>query len=56
MLSAVILTILGYPASTDGTITGTLEVYFSRSSRTREKSFSMLYAHAGYGPNCLATF
>ena len=42
MLSAVILTIRSYPAFTVGTITGTPEVCFSRSSRTREKSLSIL--------------
>jgi len=56
MPSAVILTIHSYPAFTDGTITGTLAVHLSRSSRTRERSLSILCAHAGYGPNCLATF
>ena len=56
MPSAVIQTIHSYPAFTDGTITGTLAVCLSRSSRTRERSLSIFYAHAGYGPNCLATF
>ena len=36
MLSAVILSALGYPAFTVGTITGTPEVRPSRSSRTED--------------------
>ena len=39
MPSAVILSIHSYPAFTVGTITGTLEVCSSRSSRTKEESF-----------------
>ena len=39
MLSAVILTVHGYPASTVGTITGTPEVRLFRSSRTKKRSF-----------------
>jgi hypothetical protein len=38
MLSAVILSALGYPAFTVGTITGTPEVRPSRSSRTFGKT------------------
>jgi len=56
MLSAVILSTLGYPAFTVGTITGTPEVRPSRSSRTRERSSQCSNAHTGYGPNCLTTF
>ena len=56
MLSAVIHSALGYPASTVGTITGTLAVRSSRSSRTREDSSQYSCAYTGYGPNCLTTF
>jgi len=56
MLSAVIHSALGYPASTMGTITGTPEVRPSRSSRTRERSSQCSNACTGYGPNCLTTF
>ena len=56
MLSAVILSALGYPAFTVGTITGTPEVRPSRSSRTRERSSQCSNARTGYGPNCLTTF
>ncbi len=44
MLSAVILSALGYPAFTVGTITGTPAVRPSRSSRTKEGSSQ--YSHA----------
>ncbi len=53
MLSAVIRSALGYPASTVGTITGTPEVRPSRSSRTRERSSQCSNTRTGYGPNCL---
>jgi len=56
MLSAVIQSILGYPAFTVGTITGTPAVCLSRSSRTKEKSSQYSNACTGYGPNCLTTF
>ncbi len=56
MLSAVIRSALGYPASTVGTITGTPEVRPSWSSRTRERSSQCSNARTGYGPNCLTTF
>ena len=56
MLSAVIHSALGFPASTVGTITGTLAVRSSRSSRTREDSSQYSCAYTGYGPNCLTTF
>nr|NP_817271.1 ORF56f [Pinus koraiensis]AAO74138.1 ORF56f [Pinus koraiensis] len=56
MLSVVIRSALGYPASTVGTITGTPEVRPSRSSRTRERSSQCSNARTGYGPNCLTTF
>ncbi|KAL5067337.1 hypothetical protein RYX36_018224 [Vicia faba] len=42
MLSAVIRSALGYPTFTVGTITGTLEMRPSRSSRTRESSCTAL--------------
>jgi hypothetical protein len=38
MISVVIYSALGYPASTVGTITGTPEVRPSQSSRIRERS------------------
>lgn len=56
MLSVVIRSALGYPASTVGTITGTPEVRPSRSSRTRERSSQCSNAHTRYGPNYLTTF
>ena len=45
-----------YPAFTVGTITGTPEVYLSRSSRTKESFSQCSNAYTGYGPNCLTTF
>ncbi len=42
MLSAVILSALGYPAFTIGIITGTPAVRPSRSSRTKEGSLDIL--------------
>ena len=56
MLSAVILSVLSYPAFTLGRITGTPEVRPFRSSRTRNRSSQISYAHSRYGPNCLTTF
>ena len=56
MLSAVILSTLGYPAFTVGTITGTPAVYSPRSSRTKGDSSQYSNACTGYGPNCLTTF
>ena len=56
MLSAVIHATHSYPAFTVGTITGTLEVYSPRSSRTKGDSFQCSNACTGYGPNCLTTF
>ena len=56
MLSAVILTIHGYPAFTVGTITGTPEVCLFRSSRTKKRASQYSNAYTGYGPNCLTTF
>ena len=56
MLSALIHSRHGYPASTTGVITGTLEVCSFRSSRTRNNSPQISCAHSGYGPNCLTTF
>ena len=53
MLSAVIHSAHGYPASTVGTITGTPAVRPSRSSRTKEGSSQYSNAYTGYGPNCL---
>ncbi len=43
MLSAVILSALSYPEFTVGTITGTLAVRPSRSSRTKEDSSQYSY-------------
>jgi hypothetical protein len=56
MLSAVILSALGYPAFTVGMITGTPEVRPSWSSRTRERSSQCSNAQTGYGPNYLTMF
>jgi hypothetical protein len=56
ILSVVIHSALGYPVSTMGTITGTLEVRPSWSSRTRERSSQCSNTHTGYGSNCLMTF
>ena len=56
MLSAVILTVHGYPAFTVSTITGTPEVRLFRSSRTKKRSSQYSNAYTGYGPNCLTTF
>ena len=56
MLSAVIHSAHSYPAFTVGTITGTLAVRPSRSSRTKEGSSQYSCAYTGYGPNCLTTF
>ena len=56
MLSAVILSALGYPAFTVGTITGTPAVHSPRSSRTKGDSSQYSNACTGYGPNCLTTF
>ena len=56
MLSAVIPSKHSYPAFTVGTITGTLAVCSSRSSRTKEESSQYSNAYTGYGPNCLTTF
>ncbi len=42
MLSAVILTVHDYPASTVGTITGTSEVRLFRSSRTKKAPLNIL--------------
>ncbi len=56
MLSTVIRSALGYPASTVGTIIGTPEVRPSRSSGTKERSSQCSNAHTGYGPNYLMTF
>ncbi|KAK8967978.1 hypothetical protein KSP40_PGU006906 [Platanthera guangdongensis] len=52
MLSTVIRSTLGYPTFTVGTITGTLEVRPSLSSRTRERSSQCSNAHTRYGLNC----
>ncbi len=49
MLSAVILSALGYPAFTIGIITGTPAVRPSRSSRTKEGSSQYSHAYIGYG-------
>ncbi len=48
MLSAVILSALGYPAFTIGIITGTPAVRPSRSSRTKEGSSQYSHAYIGY--------
>ena len=56
MLSAVITSVHSYPAFTIGMITGTPEVRPFRSSRTRNRSSQISYAHNRYGPNCLTTF
>ena len=56
MLSALIRSGHSYPAFAAGTITGTLAVRPSRSSRTKDGSSQFSYAHTGYGPNCLTTF
>ena len=56
MLSAVIRSILGYPAYPLGRRTGILVVCSSRSSRTMEESSQCSCAYTGYGPNCLTTF
>ena len=39
-----------------GATTGAQSVRSSRSSRTRDKSSQISYAHDGQGPNCLTTF
>ena len=56
MLSAVILSALGYPACPLIRRTGTPAVRPSRSSRTMEGSSQCSTAYTGYGPNCLTTF
>ncbi len=56
MHSAVIHSILDYPAFSTGVKTGTTAVHPSRSSRTKERSSQCSNAHTGYGPNCLSTF
>ncbi|KAK8916291.1 hypothetical protein KSP39_PZI022741 [Platanthera zijinensis] len=56
MPSSVTHSALSYPVFTVGTITGTLEVRPSQSSRTRERSSQCSNACTGYGLNCLATF
>ena len=56
MLSAVLHSTHNYPASSVGTKTGTLEVWLSRSSRTKESYLQCSNAYTGYGPNCLSTF
>jgi hypothetical protein len=56
MILVVIRSSLGYPTCTMGTITGTLEVHPSGSSRTRERSSQYSNARTGYGSNCLTTF
>lgn len=56
MISAVIHSTRGYPAFTMRIITGTLEVYFFRSSRTRKNNHQCFNVYTGYGPNCLTTF
>ena len=56
MLSAVILSALGYPAYPLVRRTGTPAVRPSRSSRTMEGSSQCSTAYTGYGPNCLTTF
>lgn len=56
MLSAVIHSILSYPAFPVGTRTGTPVVYLSKSSRIMESTSQCSYAYTGYGPNCLTTF
>lgn len=53
MLSAVILSALGYPACPLVRRTGTPAVRPSRSSRTMEGSSQCSTAYTGYGPNCL---
>ena len=44
------------PGDAPGGTTGTPEVCPSRSSRTRESSPQISYAHDGQRPNCLTTF
>jgi hypothetical protein len=56
MLSAVIRSVLGYPAYPVGTRTGILVVRSFRSSRTMKESSQYSNAYTGYGPNCLTTF
>jgi hypothetical protein len=56
MLSILILSTLGYPMSTMGTIIGTPEVHPSQSSHTRERSSQCSNSHIRYGPNYLTTF
>ncbi len=56
MLSAVIISTLGYSAFTLGRITDTPEVCSSRSSRTMDECPQYSNAYTGYGPNCLTTF
>ncbi|PHU01019.1 hypothetical protein BC332_30806 [Capsicum chinense] len=56
ILLAVIHSALGCPAFTMGTITGTLDMRLSQSSRIRERSSQCSNAHTGYGPNYLMTF
>lgn len=56
MLSAVIHSILSYPAFPVGTRTGTPVVYLSKSSRIMKSTSQCSYAYTGYGPNCLTTF
>jgi hypothetical protein len=56
ILSVVIHSALGYPASTMGTITSTPKVHPSQSSRIRERSSQCSNACTGYGLNCLTMF
>src|SRR5699024_12422814 len=44
------------PSDAVGTTTGTPEVCPSRSSRTKDSSSQISYAHDGYGLNCPTTF
>ena len=44
------------PSRATGVTTGAQQVRSSWSSRTRDKSSQISYAHDGQGPNCLTTF
>lgn len=56
MLSAIIHSILSYPAFPVGTRTGTPAVCLFKSSRIIKSISQCSNAYTGYGPNCLTTF
>jgi len=53
MLSAIIRSVLSYPAFPVGTRTGTPSVRPFGSSRTMLSASQCSCAYTGYGPNCL---